>query len=99
MILLLFFSQETPLHRCVRQGHLETCRLLLECNANFDKIAGEEGRRVISPALITVTIFLNPKSSLCAFKCHAHSCFILPVITLHCINLPVMAALKSAVCW
>jgi hypothetical protein len=32
---LLFFGQETPLHRCVRQGHLGTCRVILECNANL----------------------------------------------------------------
>ena len=36
LILLLFFSQNTPLHRSARGGHLEVCRLLLQCNADVD---------------------------------------------------------------
>jgi ankyrin repeat protein len=36
MILLLFFSQRTPLHWSAENGHLETCRLLLQCNANVE---------------------------------------------------------------
>ena len=36
LILLLFFSQQTPLHRSAFCGHLEVCRLLLQCNADVD---------------------------------------------------------------
>jgi hypothetical protein len=34
LILLLFFSQDTPLHNAAQKGHLEICRLLLQCNAD-----------------------------------------------------------------
>jgi hypothetical protein len=34
LILLLFFSQDTPLHESARNGYLEICRLLLQCNAD-----------------------------------------------------------------
>jgi ankyrin repeat protein len=27
-------SGDTPLHVCAEHGHVETCRLLLQCNAN-----------------------------------------------------------------
>ncbi len=37
-ILLLFFSQMTPLHRSANRGHLEVCRLLLQCNADVEAI-------------------------------------------------------------
>ena len=30
------FSQETPLLLSAMNGHLETCRLLLQCNADVD---------------------------------------------------------------
>jgi hypothetical protein len=36
LILLLFSSQCTPLHFSAEKGHLETCRLLLQCNANLE---------------------------------------------------------------
>ena len=36
LILLLFFSQCTPLHLSAREGHLEVCRLLLQCNADIE---------------------------------------------------------------
>jgi ankyrin repeat protein len=29
-----FFSQSTPLHLSARNGHVEVCRLLLQCNAD-----------------------------------------------------------------
>ena len=36
-IILLFFSQlPTPLHWSARLGHLEVCRLLLQCNADVE---------------------------------------------------------------
>ena len=35
-ILLLSFSQDTPLHWSAREGHVEVCRLLLQCNADVD---------------------------------------------------------------
>jgi hypothetical protein len=34
LILFLFFSEETPLHLSSKNGHLETCRLLLQSNAD-----------------------------------------------------------------
>jgi hypothetical protein len=34
LILLLFFSQATPLHRSAAHGHLEVCRLLVESKAD-----------------------------------------------------------------
>jgi ankyrin repeat protein len=36
LIILLFFSQDTPLHLSAENGHLETCRLLLQSNANLN---------------------------------------------------------------
>jgi hypothetical protein len=36
LILLLFFSQQTPLHLSAEKGHLEVCRLLLQCNADVE---------------------------------------------------------------
>jgi hypothetical protein len=33
-ILLLSFSQRTPLHRCAQEGHLEVCHLLVESKAD-----------------------------------------------------------------
>ena len=33
---LLFVSQYTPLHYSVIHGHLEVCRLLLQCNADVN---------------------------------------------------------------
>jgi hypothetical protein len=35
-ILLLSFSQYTPLHWSAREGRLEICRLLLQCNADIE---------------------------------------------------------------
>ena len=35
-ILLLSFSQRTLLHESAMKGHLEVCRLLLQCNADVD---------------------------------------------------------------
>jgi hypothetical protein len=35
-ILLLFFSQQTPLHWSACGGHLEITRLLLQCNADIE---------------------------------------------------------------
>jgi hypothetical protein len=35
-IILLFFSQRTPLHGSAGEGHLEVCRLLLQCNADIE---------------------------------------------------------------
>jgi ankyrin repeat protein len=34
LILLLFFSQQTPLHASAANGRLEVARLLLQCNAD-----------------------------------------------------------------
>ncbi len=34
LILFVWLSDETPLHRSARGGHLAICRLLLQCNAN-----------------------------------------------------------------
>ena len=34
-IILLSFSQCTPLHGSASHGHLEVCRLLLQCNADM----------------------------------------------------------------
>jgi hypothetical protein len=36
IILLLSFSQSTPLHESARWGHHEVCRLLLHCNADIE---------------------------------------------------------------
>jgi ankyrin repeat protein len=36
LILLLFFSQNTPLHASAYDGHLEVARLLLQCNADVE---------------------------------------------------------------
>ena len=36
LILLLFFSQNTPLHHSAMGGSLEVCRLLLQCKADVD---------------------------------------------------------------
>jgi hypothetical protein len=36
LILLLFFSQRTPLPFSAWNGHLEVCRLLLQCNADIE---------------------------------------------------------------
>ncbi len=36
LIILLFFSQRTPLHYSALEGHLEVCRLLLQCNADVE---------------------------------------------------------------
>jgi hypothetical protein len=36
LILLLFFSQQTPLHESAVNGHLEVARLLLQCNADVE---------------------------------------------------------------
>jgi ankyrin repeat protein len=36
LILFRFFSQCTPLHLSAFQGHLEICRLLLQCNADIE---------------------------------------------------------------
>ncbi len=36
LILLLFFRKNTPLHWSAYDGHLETCRLLLQCNADIE---------------------------------------------------------------
>ena len=36
LILLLFFSQQTPLHYTAEYGHLEVSRLLLQCNADVE---------------------------------------------------------------
>jgi ankyrin repeat protein len=36
VILLLFFSQRTPLHISAYFGHLEVARLLLLCNADIE---------------------------------------------------------------
>ncbi len=33
---LLFFSSRTPLHLSALRGQLETCRLLLQCNADLE---------------------------------------------------------------
>jgi hypothetical protein len=35
-ILLFSFSQDTPLHKSARNGHLEVARLLLQCNADIE---------------------------------------------------------------
>ena len=35
-ILLLSFSQYSPLLYSAREGHLDICRLLLQCNANME---------------------------------------------------------------
>ena len=35
LILLLSFSQSTPLHESARNGRLEVARLLLQCNADI----------------------------------------------------------------
>ncbi len=35
VFVLLFFSNITPLHHSAYHGHLETCRLLVESNANI----------------------------------------------------------------
>jgi ankyrin repeat protein len=35
-ILLLAFSQDTPLHESARNGHLEVCRLLLQSSADVE---------------------------------------------------------------
>jgi ankyrin repeat protein len=34
LILLLFFSETTPLHRSAQYGNITTCRLLLQCGAD-----------------------------------------------------------------
>jgi hypothetical protein len=52
-ILLLFFSQCTPLHYSVRRGHLDFCRLLVESNAD---VAARE-RCFSRAALPPLTIF------------------------------------------
>jgi hypothetical protein len=36
LILLLFFSDWTPLHQSAKNGDLEVCRLLLQCNADVE---------------------------------------------------------------
>ena len=36
LILLLYFSQQTPLHYSARWGHFEVCHLLLQCNADVE---------------------------------------------------------------
>jgi ankyrin repeat protein len=36
LILLFSISEHTPLHYSARYGHLEVCRLLLQCNADID---------------------------------------------------------------
>ena len=36
LILLLFFSEATPLHESASKGHLEVCRLLLQCKADIE---------------------------------------------------------------
>ena len=36
LILLLFFSEATPLHQSAGRGHLEVARLLLQCNADIE---------------------------------------------------------------
>jgi hypothetical protein len=36
LILLLFLSQQTPLHLSAMEGRLEICRLLLQCNADVE---------------------------------------------------------------
>ncbi len=36
LILLLFFSDWTPLLSSAELGHLEICRLLLQCNADVE---------------------------------------------------------------
>ena len=33
---MLFFSEVTPLHYSTLEGHLEICRLLLNCNADME---------------------------------------------------------------
>ncbi len=40
-ILMLSFSQRTPLHISAFLGHLEVCRLLLQCNADAEAIDAE----------------------------------------------------------
>jgi hypothetical protein len=32
----VLFSEHTPLHYAARHGHVETCRLLLQCYANLE---------------------------------------------------------------
>ena len=39
-IRLLSFSQDTPLQLSAANGHLEVCRLLLQCNADLEAIKG-----------------------------------------------------------
>ena len=36
VILLLFYRQRTPLHLSAYMGHLDVCRLLLQCNADVE---------------------------------------------------------------
>jgi hypothetical protein len=36
MIPLLFFSRNTLLHKAAGWGHLEICRLLLQCNSDVE---------------------------------------------------------------
>jgi ankyrin repeat protein len=36
LIILLSFSLRTPLHHSASNGHLDVCRLLLQCNADVN---------------------------------------------------------------
>ena len=36
LILLFSFRDRTPLHYSAHYGHLDVCRLLLQCNADID---------------------------------------------------------------
>ena len=53
LILLLFFSQRTPLHESAIKGHLEVARLLLQCNADMGTVdAPPSGGSWGEPALV-----------------------------------------------
>ncbi len=90
LIHLLLFSQWTPLHRSAQCGHLEVCRLLLQCNADIEaKTSG------YYPPLLLLLLIIMKRNSFCA-----SSFFCFPSGNgPHCIPLLCMAALKLPVFW
>jgi ankyrin repeat protein len=55
-ILLFYFSESTPLHWSSQEGHLEVCRLLLQCNADTEAKDNQ-----YLPPLIIIVVFYEAK--------------------------------------
>ncbi len=88
VILLLLFSQATPLTRSAEEGHLEVCRLLLQCNADVEA----KNVKYLPVPLLMFSCFYDTKLFFLKLILYFFS-----VKTLHCFGPLTMGTLKFVV--